>query len=148
MLRVIYEEEQPLSDDKLVTQPNYYLDEATGAEAGDFAQWLGFWLGNAFKYVWRYDKKGTPIRDLEKALECLSRHDHGMQADRMPSNITEARFRNLRQRSAMPQMRALVELWKLRWENPRGDAIREIRKLLDAERAKPMPCANPRTTID
>ncbi len=31
------------------------------------ANGLGFCVGNVIKYVCRYDKKGTPLEDLEKA---------------------------------------------------------------------------------
>jgi hypothetical protein len=31
----------------------------------------GFCAGNVIKYVWRHDKKGTPVMDLLKAQEYL-----------------------------------------------------------------------------
>lgn len=34
-------------------------------------QYKGFLRGNALKYLFRYDHKGTPFQDLEKALDYL-----------------------------------------------------------------------------
>lgn len=31
-------------------------------------EFVGFLKGNAMKYLWRYDKKGKPIIDLEKSI--------------------------------------------------------------------------------
>ena len=32
---------------------------------------LGFCVGNVIKYICRYDKKGTPMEDLEKAIHYI-----------------------------------------------------------------------------
>lgn len=42
-------------------------------ECWDVVQYMGFPVGSAMKYLWRADKKGAPIQDLEKAIECLQR---------------------------------------------------------------------------
>lgn len=34
-------------------------------------QYMGFCLGNAIKYIARYDKKGTPVEDINKAIVYL-----------------------------------------------------------------------------
>ena len=31
------------------------------------------WWQTAFKYVWRFPKKGRPIQDIDKAIECLTK---------------------------------------------------------------------------
>ena len=31
-------------------------------------EFVGMLKGNAMKYLWRYDKKGKPIEDLEKSI--------------------------------------------------------------------------------
>ena len=40
-------------------------------------QHIGFWLGNAFKYLWRCLYKHAnlvgKLRDIDKAIECLQR---------------------------------------------------------------------------
>lgn len=66
-----------MSEDKAVTAPDHYMSKS-GVECSEIAQWLGYWRGQAFAYVWRHKHKGQPIRDLEKALECLGRDDSAM----------------------------------------------------------------------
>lgn len=50
--------------------PKHYKGHPSGVECIDIAEWLGFNLGNAFKYVWRAGLKGSDTReqDLLKAL--------------------------------------------------------------------------------
>jgi len=36
-------------------------------------QFIGFLRGNAFKYQWRCEKKGSPKKDLEKAQWFLNK---------------------------------------------------------------------------
>ena len=59
-------EEKPKDD--LVHHPNHYT-WIPGIECKDVAKHFNFHTGNAIKYLWRADYKGTPIQDLEKAIE-------------------------------------------------------------------------------
>lgn len=52
------------------TNPGYYKNRAR--ECIEFAQYLNFNLGNAFKYIWRHKEKGGR-EDLEKAMWYLKR---------------------------------------------------------------------------
>ncbi|WP_118816209.1 DUF3310 domain-containing protein [Neisseria lactamica] len=52
------------------TNPGYYKNRAH--ECIEFAQYLNFNLGNAFKYIWRHREKNGR-EDLEKALRYLER---------------------------------------------------------------------------
>lgn len=52
------------------TNPGYYKNRAR--ECIEFAQYLNFNLGNAFKYIWRHREKNGR-EDLEKALWYLKR---------------------------------------------------------------------------
>lgn len=52
------------------TNPGYYKNRAH--ECIEFAQYLNFNLGNAFKYIWRHREKNGR-EDLEKALWYLER---------------------------------------------------------------------------
>lgn len=52
------------------TNPGYYKNRAH--ECIEFAQYLNFNLGNAFKYIWRHKEKNGR-EDLEKALWYLER---------------------------------------------------------------------------
>tara|TARA_B100002019_G_scaffold1617_1_gene1281 strand:- start:222 stop:593 length:372 start_codon:yes stop_codon:yes gene_type:complete len=50
-----------------VDHPQHYNSHPSGVEAIDIVQYMGFCLGNAFKYVYRYQhKNGT--EDLKKAI--------------------------------------------------------------------------------
>lgn len=42
---------------------------------------MGNWWGNVFKYVWRWDKKGTPIEQLKKARFYLDRMIKRLEED-------------------------------------------------------------------
>lgn len=52
------------------TNPGYYKNRAH--ECIEFAQYLNFNLGNAFKYIWRHKEKNGR-EDLEKAMWYLKR---------------------------------------------------------------------------
>lgn len=50
-----------------INHPQHYNSHPSGVEAIDIVQYMGFCLGNAFKYVYRYQhKNGT--EDLKKAI--------------------------------------------------------------------------------
>ena len=62
-----------------VRSPSHYAGIAKCSDCGkpvecwDVVQHMSFPLGSAVKYIVRADKKGNPIQDLEKAIECLRR---------------------------------------------------------------------------
>lgn len=67
---------------EIVRDPDHY--KRGGMRASDVIaamltpeQHIGFWLGNAFKYLWRCLYKHNDLvgqlRDIEKAIECLQR---------------------------------------------------------------------------
>lgn len=56
-----------------IHHPIHYNQNPYGLECIDYAEHMGFNLGNAFKYVWRCLDKGKPVEDLEKALVYLER---------------------------------------------------------------------------
>ena len=65
-------------DDDPVNHPSHYT--RGGIECIDAikasmspAEFRGFLKGNAMKYIWRYDAKGKPVEDLEKAMWYLTR---------------------------------------------------------------------------
>ena len=51
-----------------VNHPPHYGDQKSGVECIEITRHMNFNLGNVVKYIWRADKKGAPIQDLEKAL--------------------------------------------------------------------------------
>ena len=50
-----------------VDHPTHYTNRDIGHECIDIAQYQTFCVGNAIKYLWRYQNKGNPIEDLRKA---------------------------------------------------------------------------------
>lgn len=55
-----------------VNHPPHYT-WANGVEAIDITENFNFNLGNAIKYIWRCDYKGSAITDLKKAIFYLNR---------------------------------------------------------------------------
>lgn len=61
-----------------VNHPSHYNSggveciEAIKASMGS-EQFLGYLKGNVMKYLWRFDKKGKPVEDLEKAVWYIRR---------------------------------------------------------------------------
>lgn len=51
----------------MVNNPPHYTSHPSGVECIQITRHMGFNLGNAFKYIWRADLKGSAIEDLEKA---------------------------------------------------------------------------------
>jgi len=57
----------------LVNNPPHYKSHPSGIECIQVTEHMGFCLGNAVKYIWRADEKGTAIQDLEKARWYINR---------------------------------------------------------------------------
>ena len=52
--------------------PSRYVDKRTGIKNKDIVVELPMFMGNAIKYCFRFEAKGTPISDLEKAIVCIN----------------------------------------------------------------------------
>lgn len=50
-----------------INHPAHYTGRDIGYECIDIAQHQSFCVGNAIKYLWRYQAKGNPLEDLKKA---------------------------------------------------------------------------------
>lgn len=50
-----------------IDHPTHYTSRNVGYECIDIAQYQAFCTGNTIKYLWRYQDKGKPLEDLEKA---------------------------------------------------------------------------------
>jgi len=59
--------------DSSKTTPPHYKSHPSGIECIQITEHMGFCLGNAVKYIWRADEKGTAIQDLEKARWYINR---------------------------------------------------------------------------
>jgi DNA-binding MarR family transcriptional regulator len=58
---------------ELVDHPAHYNQHPSGVECIDVVEHMSFNLGNAMKYIWRADEKGSPVTDIEKAIWYLER---------------------------------------------------------------------------
>lgn len=58
-----------------VHKPLHYNAHPSGVECIEIAEYMGFNLGNAFKYLWRCGLKDSSVQDLEKALWYVRRFD-------------------------------------------------------------------------
>lgn len=56
-----------------VNHPPHYNSHPSGVEAITICEHMNFCIGNAIKYLWRADRKGAPIEDLEKAVWYIRR---------------------------------------------------------------------------
>lgn len=56
-----------------VNHPAHYTEHPSGVECIQITEHMGFNLGNAVKYIWRADLKGSAIQDLEKARWYIDR---------------------------------------------------------------------------
>lgn len=57
----------------IVNHPPHYTKHPSGIECIQITEHMSFNLGNALKYIWRADLKGSPIEDLQKARWYLER---------------------------------------------------------------------------
>jgi len=54
-----------------VKHPKHYTSHPSGIECIEITKYMGFCLGNAFKYIWRADLKNNAIEDLRKAIQYI-----------------------------------------------------------------------------
>lgn len=68
-----------MADIDPVNRPAHYTSSPARCSCGkvieaiQITEHMGFCLGNAVKYIWRSDLKGTPLQDLEKGAWYLNR---------------------------------------------------------------------------
>lgn len=56
-----------------IDKPEHYTSHPSGIECITITEHMSFCLGNAIKYIWRVDKKGNPLENLEKAKWYIER---------------------------------------------------------------------------
>lgn len=56
-----------------VNHPHHYNVHPSGIECITIVEHMGFNVGNAVKYLWRADEKGTSLEDLKKAKWYIER---------------------------------------------------------------------------
>lgn len=67
------EEDHLFEEYEKVHHPPHYTDHPSGIECIQVTEHMGFCLGNAIKYIWRSDKKGSKVEDLKKAIWYINR---------------------------------------------------------------------------
>jgi len=60
-------------DEETVNHPPHYKAHPSGVECIEITEHMNFNLGNAMKYIWRADEKGSAIEDLKKAVWYVER---------------------------------------------------------------------------
>ena len=60
-------------EEDYVNSPKHYTGHPSEIECIQVAEHMGFNLGNALKYIWRCDLKGSGSQDLEKAIWYINR---------------------------------------------------------------------------
>ena len=56
-----------------VNKPKHYTSHESGIECIQITEHMNFCIGNAVKYLWRYEQKGDAIENLKKALWYIQR---------------------------------------------------------------------------
>ena len=64
-------DDQPTAD--MVNHPPHYTSDPSGIECIQVTEHMNFCIGNAMKYLWRCDDKGSAIEDLQKAVWYIQR---------------------------------------------------------------------------
>ena len=57
----------------MVNHPPHYTSHPSGVECIQITEHMNFCLGNAVKYIWRADLKGSGVEDLKKAAWYIER---------------------------------------------------------------------------
>lgn len=63
-------------DNDLIDSPNHYRQHPSGVEPIQVAEYGGFIMGNAIKYLFRWPYKGQAVDDLKKARNYLERMNY------------------------------------------------------------------------
>jgi len=62
--------------------PSHYRKHPSGIECIEITRHLNFNVGNAIKYIWRYQDKGDPVENLKKAQWYLDDEIRRLQGQR------------------------------------------------------------------
>lgn len=69
-----------MSNPDLINNPPHYKTHPSGVECIQITEHMSFTLGNAMKYIWRADEKGSAIEDLKKAEFYIKREIENREA--------------------------------------------------------------------
>ena len=115
-----------------VDHPQHYNRHPSGVEAIDIVQYMGFCLGNAFKYVYRYQhKNGT--EDLKKAIWYL-RHQQTVilkQHIAVTHTATNDYHRIITAEQNKDIVRVLEIIWDVSFNDHNNKELEEAAKILE-----------------
>ena len=115
-----------------VDHPQHYNSHPSGVEAIDIVQYMGFCLGNAFKYVYRYQhKNGT--EDLKKAIWYL-RHQQTVilkQHIAVTHTATNDYHRIITAEQNKDIVRVLEIIWDVSFNGRNNKELEEAAKILE-----------------
>ena len=115
-----------------VDHPQHYNSHPSGVEAIDIVQYMGFCLGNAFKYVYRYQhKNGT--EDLKKAIWYL-RHQQTVllkQHIAVTHTATNDYYRIITAEQNKDIVRVLEIIWDVSFNGRNNKLLEEAAKILE-----------------
>ena len=78
-----------------VNHPSHYTSHKSGVETIDITRWLPFDLGNAWKYLMRYNMKNAAKQDVLKACWYLNDYMNNRVAATVPECDTDALYKNM-----------------------------------------------------
>ena len=65
--------EDPTQYRDMVNHPPHYTGHPSGVECIQVTEHMSFCIGNAIKYLWRADLKGSSVEDMRKAIWYIER---------------------------------------------------------------------------
>lgn len=78
-----------------VNHPSHYTGHKSGVETIDITRWLPFDLGNAWKYLMRYNMKNAAKQDVLKACWYLNDYANNRVAPIVPQCDVETLLNNM-----------------------------------------------------
>jgi hypothetical protein len=76
----------------LINSPGHYTSHPSGVECLDITKHMNFCLGNAIKYIWRSDLKGSSVADLYKAMFYIQQEIYLREGSKRTPVINEGEF--------------------------------------------------------
>ena len=73
----------------MVNEPPHYKGHPSGVECIEVTEHMNFNCGNAVKYIWRADLKGSRVQDLKKARWYLDREIRRLENLERPCALSE-----------------------------------------------------------
>jgi hypothetical protein len=115
-----------------VDHPTHYNSHPSGVEAIEIVQYMGFCLGNAFKYVYRYQhKNGT--EDLKKAIWYLKHQQTVILKQHLAitHTATSDYHKILSAEQNKDIVRVLEIIWNVSFHNHKNSELQKAAEILE-----------------